>query len=159
MNSWKIILATVVIFAAGVFTGGLLVNVIKETPRSREPRTHAEAKMPEPPMAARLNKEFLKQLDEKLELTPDQHEKIQKIVAEGQERNHALWTNVAPKMREVMQDVNRQIRQQLSPKQQKDFEELVKQFHPPHRPAGTNAAATRLSRTNAVSPAAKTNAP
>ncbi|HEU5395676.1 MAG TPA: hypothetical protein VFV81_00815, partial [Verrucomicrobiae bacterium] len=95
MNSWKIILATVVIFAAGVFTGGLLVNVIKETPRPRaEPRAHSEAKMPEPPMATRLNKEFLKQLDEKLQLTPDQHAKIQKIVAEGQERNHALWTNV-----------------------------------------------------------------
>ena len=28
MNSWKIILATVVIFGAGVLTGGLLVNCV-----------------------------------------------------------------------------------------------------------------------------------
>jgi len=34
-------------------------------------------------------------------------------------------------MREVIQDVNRQIRRQLTPEQQKEFEELLK--HPPHK--------------------------
>ena len=32
MNSWKIILAAVVIFGAGVITGGLLVNHVKNKP-------------------------------------------------------------------------------------------------------------------------------
>ncbi|HEU6447955.1 MAG TPA: hypothetical protein VFV23_05920 [Verrucomicrobiae bacterium] len=159
MNSWKIILATVVIFAAGVLTGGFLVNDIDHQHRphrppenSRPPEPHP---LPEPPLVTRMNKQFMQQLDEKLKLSPEQREKIAKIIAEGQERNHELWTNVAPKIRSVMMDVNRQIREQLSPEQRKDFEELLKQFHAPHRPQGTNGPG---AATNSVSMTA-TNKP
>jgi hypothetical protein len=168
VNAWKIILATVVIFAAGVFTGGFLVNCIDRSHRPHHPpqsasniqrppeiNEHPEVRpLPEPPLARQMSKDFLKRLDDKLQLTPEQHAKIEKIIADGQERNHELWTNVAPKMRAVMLDVNHQIREQLSAGQQKDFEELLKQFHPPRRPQNTNAPPV-FSPTN--SPA--TNAP
>jgi TRAP-type C4-dicarboxylate transport system substrate-binding protein len=75
-------------------------------------------------------------LDDKLRLTPGQHDKIEKIIAEGQERNREIWTNAAPKMRKVMQEINQEIRSELEPGQQKKFEELVKRYAPHH---GTNA--------------------
>jgi len=70
----------------------------------------------------------MEQLDDKLGLTPEQHDRIAKIVADGQEQNHVIWTNTAPKMRAVMLNVNRQIRGQLTQQQQKKFDEMTKQF-------------------------------
>jgi hypothetical protein len=165
MNSWKIILAIVVIFGAGVITGALMVHPVDHSAyrppeniqRPKESREQAEAPpLPEPPIVRQMNKDFLKKLDNKLKLSPEQHSKIEKIIAEGQERNHEIWrTNAGPLMRAVMVDVTRQIRGQLRPEQQKDFEELLKKFHPPHR-QNTNAPPA-LPTTNA--PAAATNAP
>jgi hypothetical protein len=178
LNSWKLILATVVIFFAGMITGGLVVQHVSragvesaepapppaEPPvRVAPPQTPAQPPVPEVPLprlAERLSKEFVKRLDKSLRLTPEQHAAIAKIVADGQERNHAIWTNVAPQvapqMRQVMQDVHRQIREHLTPAQLKQFEELMKQpaksktelpeksqvvkSHSTNRPAGSGNA-------------------
>jgi len=152
MNSWKIILAALVIFGAGVLTGGLLVNHVKDRPpgRAESPvagfNAHPSAanrgsarppEVPAPRLAERLSEGFVRRLDESLHLTMVQSNNIAKIVADGQERNHVIWTNVAPQMRKVIQDVNQQIRSELTPEQVKQFEELMKQ-HPPRRPPGTN---------------------
>jgi len=151
MNSWKIILATVVIFGAGVITGGLLVNPVKDKPQPGEveappaaPNARLPAdnhgpdvqpEVPPPRLAERLGKDFVRRLNSSLHLTIVQSNNIARIVAEGQERNRVIWTNVAPQMRKVMQDVNQQIRAELTPGQLKQFEELMKKFRPPgHRP-------------------------
>lgn len=159
MNSWKVILATVVIFGAGVVTGGLLVNYVDRSHHGNLHRPQANADVPPPPenhdhdqphpqdippprLAERMGKQFVQQLDDTLHLTPEQRGKIEKIIADGQERNHEIWTNVAPKMRAVILEVNQQIRAELTPEQLKPFEELLK--HPPHRPPGTNAPPANL---------------
>jgi hypothetical protein len=151
MNSWKVILATVVIFGAGVLTGGLLVNYVdhgqrgngrfsfwRPTPRSpmedREPpRSGALSRPPSPEIS---RKDFINHLDRALKLTPEQHKAIAKIIAEGQERNWEIWTNVAlPKIRREMERVHQRIRAELTPEQRKKFEAMVKEFashHPPH---------------------------
>ncbi len=164
MNYWKVILATVVIFGAGVFTGGLLVNYVDHAHSKypHRPQADADAHPPEnhdhdqfrppeihmPPIAERMGKQFVQQLNDKLNLTPEQREKIGKIIADGQERNHQIWTNVAPKMRAVMQEVNQQIRAELTPEQLAQFEELLK--HPPRRPPpGTSAPPVLSPPTNA----------
>ena len=153
MNFWKVILATVVIFGAGVFTGGLLVDHVDRA-HQRNPHhppvtagEHAQTNSPVQPgppdfpmprMAKEMGKQFVQQLNKTLKLTPAQHEKIEKIIAAGQDRNHEIWTNTAPKIWAVMQEVNQQIRAELTPEQLKPFEELLK--HPPRRPqSGTNA--------------------
>ena len=166
MNFWKVILATVVIFGAGVFTGGLLVDYVSHSHQKNPRHPQANAAMhaptntaalprlleiPRPPLAEKLGKQFVQQLNDTLQLTPEQRVKIEKIIADGQDRNRELWTNVAPKMRAVMQEVNQQIRAELTPEQLKPFEELLK--HPPHRASGTNAAPANPS------PPPLTNAP
>jgi hypothetical protein len=147
MNTLKIILATVIIFGAGVITGGLLVkNAVESRPKDLPPPTaeaapHPQANNPEPDQSfapellrprppEMLGKQFVQQLDKKLLLTPEQRLVIGKIVAEGQERNHEIWTNVAPELRRVLQDVRQQIRDQLTPDQRKKYEELLKRFRP-----------------------------
>lgn len=165
MNSWKIILAALVIFGAGVITGGLLVNHVKDKPAGDAegsnpgPGNHVPTdnhagrppEVPLPRLAEKLSKEFVRHLNDTLHLTPEQRDAIAKIVAEGQERNHVLWTNVAPQMRKVMQDVNEEIRAQLTPGQLKQFEELMKQ-RPARRPPGTNAPPETTTPTNSPSP-------
>ena len=150
MNSWKVILATVVIFGAGVLTGGLLVNYVdlahgpngrfafwRENPRPQmdNPEAAQPGELPRPRAPEIWRKEFIGHLDKALNLTPEQHAAISKIIAEGQEHNREIWTNVAPKLRAEMEQVQQGIRAQLTPEQQKRFEEMIRSFaahHPPH---------------------------
>lgn len=173
MNSWKIIFATAVIFGAGVITGGLLVShVERDHPRSNR-RADARSsgngtnqmrppEMPRPRPPEMLSKEFVQQLDNALQLTPDQREAIEKIIASGQEQNRAIWSNNVALTRRVMQDAQRQIREQLTPAQQKQFPDLLKQFHPARRPAGTNAPPSNVKAervADQIPAPAPTNAP
>jgi Spy/CpxP family protein refolding chaperone len=158
VNSWKIILAALVIFGAGVMAGTLVATrhslQSSESPvREHPPRME----IPRPPLVEQPNKKFLQQLNDKLQLTPEQKEKIQKIISEGQEKNHAIWTNVAPEIRGVIMETHRQIREELTPEQQKDFEELLKQVRPPRKQNSTNASPNIVPRTN--SPAAALTKP
>jgi Spy/CpxP family protein refolding chaperone len=170
MNSWKIILAAVVIFGAGVVTGGLLVNNVVQShskdlqrpPDVLAPHPQADNRdhdQPAPPDLPKLRppemlgKQFVQQLDKTLHLTPEQRAAIAKIVADGQERNHEISTNVAPQIRKVLQDVRQQIREQLTPEQQKKYENLLKRFRlaghhpqsPPNSPSPTNEPPTMES--------------
>jgi len=134
MNSWKVILATVVIFGAGVLTGGLLVNcVVHEHRPSSGPRS------PET-----WRKDFVGHLDKALKLTPEQHAAISKIVAEGQERNREIW-------RQEMEQVHQRIGAELTPEQQKKFEAMTKQFAP-HGPPRDRPPAGPPPATNNVPP-------
>lgn len=166
MNNWKVIFtlvfATVLIFGAGVFTGGLLVNQIQRShyKAARKPATPAaenrpavtnqplatnsEASKPRPPEI--LNKKFLQQLDDgNLGLKPAQREAIQKIIEDGQNQ-----------MRKAMQDARLEIREVLTAEQRVQFDELVKR--PFHKPIfNTNAPAVMLP-TNTLA-AMPTNAP
>jgi len=82
-------------------------------------------------------------LEEELQLTPEQHDAIQKSISEGQNQ-----------MRKVMQDSRLQIRALLTPDQQKQFDVLIK--HQSRKTlSNTNAPTVLMSATN--SPA--TNAP
>ncbi len=136
MNSWKIILAALVIFGAGEVTGGLLVNHVSHThPGNRRPPREPEDFVPRPDL---LKTNFVQRLDKAVHLTPEQLEAIGKIIAEGQQRNRDLWKQVAPQFHPILQDVRRRIHDALTPDQQKQFEELLKR--PPRRPPNaTNA--------------------
>jgi hypothetical protein len=167
VNLWKVILATVVIFGAGVFTGGLLVNSIQHShPKNNihrpangeahesQSRTNNLTNLPHPRPPEILNNKFVQQLDDALQLSPGQRASIQKIITDGQERNHSIWTNNAAQMRAVIQDVRHRIREVLTAGQQKEFEKLMK--HVPRRQQNSTNAPPNLSATN-FPPVAPTN--
>lgn len=150
MNNWKVIFATVVIFGAGVITGGLLVNYAHNSrPKTQHKpvpegvRAMATNQVAHPPESAKLrpteilNKAFLQRLDDDLRLAPDQHAAIQKIIGEGQNQ-----------IRKVIQDSRLEIRDLLTPEQQKQFDDLVKR--PPRKPPlNTNSTPVLPPATNA----------
>ena len=144
MNNWKVIFATVVIFGAGVVTGGLLVNHVERVhPRSSRhsdppapaansgPQTNSQSPAPArlPRLPEILNRQFLQRLDEELHLTTEQREAVQKIITEGQNQMH-----------KTIQDARLEIREQLLPEQRAWFDELVKR-PTRHAPNATNAPA------------------
>ena len=143
MNFWKVILATFVIYGAGVMTGGLLVNRVDTEPRNphhadASPRALTNNPAARPPhLPDIMNKQFLQRLDAELHLTADQREAIQKIISDSQNLIH-----------KTVQDARLEIREQLTPEQRSCFDELVKR--PPRRPPNaTNAPPVLSGPTNA----------
>ncbi len=136
MNNWKVIptivIATVLIFGAGVFTGGFLVNYVKQAHPKKNSRlevapvTNAVAVAPTNVVAGTqifkpsrsqeiLSKDFLQRLDAELRLLPEQHEAIQKIINDGQTQ-----------VKKSMNDARLEIRDVLKPDQLRQFDEMVK---------------------------------
>ena len=130
MNTWKVILATLVIFGTGVITGGLLVSYADRVSRPIvRPAPPIQASNPSAIVRA---PNFLDRLDAEVKVDSVQRERIQKIVVEGQARTREAW-----------QQTIRQIRRELTPEQRARFEELMKHPPNPRRPnpprAQTNA--------------------
>lgn len=162
MNTWKIILATVVIFVAGVISGGLLVSYCDrvaspalrrlsaaDNPLADSRRIPVEF-APFPTVRQNrsplLRKDFLNQLNKELSLTPEQRERIEKLISQGQERTRDVW-------RAEMMVIRQKIRAELTPEQQTRFQALLKQ-----RPAERRRlAAPDRATTNSIEPAISSN--
>lgn len=135
MNAWKVILSTLVIFIAGVVTGGLLVSTSIRIAQIRPRQFNngpggAAAPGGTRPMAANpwqtKNLDLLRRMDRELDLTPEQRPHIEKIMSASQERVAAIWKPVAPQMNREMQAVRAEIRAELTPDQQKKFDGFAK---------------------------------
>jgi len=168
VNSWNVILATIVIFGAGVVTGGLLVDHVQRQPPahhatgpgSKPPVGTNEAnEVPGPMRAQILNKQFVQQLNDELQLSDEQRRQIQKIISQGQQNTHDLWKLVGPQFQLIWRDTRVQIRQVLTPEQRKKFEMLMKEQR--HQQF-TNAPAAQLPGSTNIPPSkfpANTNEP
>lgn len=140
-NTWKIVLATVVIFGAGVITGGMLVSYSNHAKPVRvrrpnelsvplwpNPRGVIQGRAPELQSAlAQQRADFVLGVARELDLTPEQRSRIERIVREGQERTRAIWQKAAPELRREMEEVRESIRAELTPEQRARFEKLLKQ--------------------------------
>jgi Spy/CpxP family protein refolding chaperone len=127
VNSWKVILATMVIFGTGVVTGGLLVGSAQHG-RDRRPQHLANAgRVAQPPSAGGTRLDFLRRMQRELKLTAEQREPIDKILKEGQERMKKLMDTVEPRRREELKRTMEEFRAVLTPEQQKRFDSLLKQ--------------------------------
>lgn len=132
MNAWKVILSTLVIFVAGVVTGGLLVSSALRIARPRQFNAQGAAIPPggQRPVAANpwqtRNVDLLRRMDHELDLTPEQRPHIEKIMTASQERIAGIWKPVAPQMNREMQAVRAEIRAELTAEQQKKFDGFAK---------------------------------
>jgi hypothetical protein len=152
-NTWKIILATVVIFAAGALTGGLLVQHVlglrpASADRQRPPTANWQPGPREllargtnefrpPPDQQRMD--FVLRAQRELRLDPKQRERIERVVTEGQERTREFWEKSQPEFRRLMQETRDRIRAELTPEQRTRFEEILRQQRPQR---ATNAPGT-----------------
>ena len=152
MNAWKIVCATLVIFVAGIVTGATLVR-FAQGPRqwraqrpftdNRQPPTMAHPNNANPlndprpqntvnPAGGLLSREFIQVLERQLRLTPDQRERVDKIMVAGQERVRELRSRIDPELRKELQQTREQIRAVLTPEQREQFEQMMKRA--PRRP-------------------------
>ncbi len=127
MRFWKVILATLVIYGAGVITGALVVNL--RYPEEARPLSVKAAAPPAPPLQIQ-RKEFFLRMKRELRLRADQQQRIEQIIHESQQRTQPLWDQVAPQMQEELRGVKEKIRAELDPDQQVKFAELLKPRSP-----------------------------
>ena len=115
-----------VIFGAGVVTGGLLVRrtaFINPQPGQRVTawsRTNVLAT----PGGMRV--EFLRRIQRDLDLRLDQREAFDRILKESQDRTRKLMEPINPQLRDEMQRTREEVRALLTPEQRKRFDELLK---------------------------------
>jgi hypothetical protein len=146
VNTWKVILATIVIWSAGVMTGGFLVHYSNlsrvERPRSqrldgpppwlvqgREFARRGERELQS--SFDQLRGEFLLHATRELNLTADQHERIEKVIRDSQDVSRKMWEQVAPEMRKALDETKQKVLAELTPEQQGRFEQLLKQQQRP----------------------------
>ena len=151
MNTWKVILATMVIFGAGVVTGGLLVR--HTTAPSHPPRPANARLAPISPSGLRM--EVLRRVERELDLTPEQRAEVDRIISASQERTKKLMEPLAPQLHAELQQAKESVRAVLTPEQRPRFDELLKQQQkprepkhpngkPPNKPMGTNEPPFKL---------------
>jgi hypothetical protein len=114
------ILAAVVLFCTGAVSGGLAVKLYED---------HHRAHMLKATMSSgpgwNQRADLLKRLEKHIALTPAQHEQIEQILSDSQNRMKAIWSRVAPEAREEYKTTNQRILAQLNPDQRKVFEDLI----------------------------------
>ncbi len=168
MSTWKVILATIVIYCAGLVTGGLWVRSAK-APRGPEP-SPAPFQGPE-----FVQQRFLDRMKRELNLAPAQAQRLETIFRESRERMRSWWEIIGPDMRAELKDVQEKIQAELTPPQREKFEQLLKErrrlpgamqgdrrgrdhrppgTRPPARPAAEGASTT--APPTSISPPATT---
>ncbi len=157
MSPWKVILATMVIFACGVLTGamvgrtGLQPAAAPATAATNAPALPSVAvnpKNPAPPGWQLQRLEFFKRMEKQLDMAPDQRDQIEKIMKESQERTKPLWEQIAPQMDDELKRVRQEVNKVLTPDQRKKMNELTRRNNrkpeaaPGARPPSPSAAET-----------------
>ncbi len=128
MNTWKVILATMLIFGTGVVTGGLLVRQTHRMRMQAPPGgTAGWTRSGQANSAGGMRVEFLRRLERDLDLTADQQERIDRILKDSQERTRKLMEPVSPRLREELKQAQEDFREVLNPRQKKRFDELLRQ--------------------------------
>jgi Spy/CpxP family protein refolding chaperone len=107
-----VVLATVVIFAAGVLTGGLLVR--------RPPRVE---------MAQPFWNRFemtRRAVDHLPDVTPEQRQRIDDIIRDNRELIADYFRILEPDVQQIFRRMREGIREELTPDQRRRFEELAR---------------------------------
>jgi Spy/CpxP family protein refolding chaperone len=151
---WKAILAALVIFGAGVVTGGMLVRLTQPPPQPASPRSL-------PPAAAQWQLQLLtfgNRVERELSLTSTQRRQVDRIIAESQKRVRGVWDPIAEQMRDELRRAHEEIRAILTPEQRKQFDERLK-VRFPRRPEGETSTGERRPREGRNPARSLTNAP
>ena len=126
VNAWKIILASLVIFATGVVTGGITVTLGK---RLAEKREQAPQKSMAPWSSERMEqqqRDLMRRMDRHFSLSPEQRDQIRGILQESHQRIQSAWEDVAPVAQDELKRMRTRLREALTPAQRQRFDETFK---------------------------------
>ena len=114
---WKLAFAFLLVFIAGVTTGGLLST------------HHMRRHFLGPPHSGEMGDRMREHLRRALDLTPEQAAKIAPIVDATSAKLEAIRVETAQRVRNAMEESERQISPELTPEQQKKLHELKLHHH------------------------------
>ena len=120
MNSslkWMLAFAFLLVFVAGVTTGGLLSTL------------HVRRHFLGPPHSGAVGDRMREHLRRALDLTPEQAEKIGPIVDATSAKLELIRIESAQRVRNAMDESERQISPQLTPEQQTKLQKLKLEHH------------------------------
>ena len=128
MKPWKVILAAVLIFAAGAMAG---TSLTRRAPRAATNSRPMGTNQVSPPTAApnfvvqRL--EFLRQAERQLDLTPEQRAKVEQIMTDSRQRTRLVMEKLTPELRDELKRTTQAIRETLTGKEQREkFDRLMR---------------------------------
>lgn len=119
VTSWKIIVATLVIYIAGLVTGTYLTD-LRESPR----RNGETRRDPSSPRGPRMH-DFIQRFGNELNLSDQQRTNITQILQTGQERMDVLMKEMQDPIREEFSRVNGEIKELLTDEQKNQFESIM----------------------------------
>jgi len=112
-----------VIFCCGVITGALVDRTGIRPPSSPRPVSLYDAR-------DFTGSNMLHRLDRELNLTTNQHEQVERVIRESQERIKLLMDKIEPDLQKELARVHQEIRDELSPAQDKKYEADLNQSRP-----------------------------
>ena len=101
-------------------------------------------------MPVPLRKDFLDRLDQELKLSTHQRECIEKVICDGQDQTRAIWKEVEPNMHQTLIETKERIRAELSPRQQVQFGELLRQRNRAQPRPATNTPPAGMTNSAAL---------
>jgi hypothetical protein len=133
VKSWQAIVAALVIFCTGTVSGFLLAHQYLRR-QNPDPALASSAFLSMGPSWART--EFLRRAQQQLDLTEQQRERIDQILASGQSNLRVIWEPIAPQSQAELRQIRERILAELNPRQQAQFDDLTKQKYPWRRDSG-----------------------
>jgi hypothetical protein len=114
---WKLAFAFLLVFVAGITTGGLLSTL------------HVQRHFLGPPNSGEMGNRMREHLRRALDLTPEQAARIAPIVDATSAKLEAIRVETAQRVRNAMDESERQISPELSPEQQEKLKKLKREHH------------------------------
>ena len=128
VNAWKPILAAVVIFAAGVVTGGFVVDFGAPKPPRAFPRERGPRNAEHPPgsrMEGQLNW-LMKRIQRDLKLTDEQVTKVESAFKASREEMKLAFEELRPRMHASTEKLKEKLRGDLTEEQLAKFEKYLR---------------------------------
>ena len=150
MRTWKLIVATLVIFAAGVATG----TVVKSRQMNQARRVELDRRG-SVPLAMWQRFESVRRAIGRLDLPQDQKVRIEGLIKESHARFQKLWEPLAPAARAELEQLRARVNAELGPDLRVRFEEQLRQ-RMPHRArsgSGTNGPSSAPTNESKTGPA------
>lgn len=112
MNLWKVILASLVLFFAGVGTGFFAADSRTKDRQDFSGRPHVSMR------------DIVQRMESRLELSAEQKEKVSAILQARREQMHALMNEVRPQIKAAEKAMREKIEALLSEEQRAKFDEV-----------------------------------
>jgi hypothetical protein len=129
MSRFVAIAAALALLVSGIVIGALGTFVVLSRPHHFEAMGPPEPPRPRPPQGPPQGPPppFTREMEERLNLSDDQFQKIQVILRESRDESEAIRRELRPRLENSLKATQKRIGELLNAEQRKTFDELVRQ--------------------------------